>query len=87
MTTTSVDPAALYRVRKGSIDFVDVPDLGYFAVDGAGAPEGGDFAAAIQALYGVSYAAHFLLKKERGEAPGWDRWRRSGGWRTRDSRM
>jgi len=70
MTTTSVDPAALYRVRKGSIDFIDVPELTYFAVDGAGAPEGGDFAAAIQALYGVSYAAHFLLKKELGHAPG-----------------
>jgi hypothetical protein len=68
MTTTSLDPAALYRVR-GSIEFVDVPDLGYFAVDGAGAPEAGDFAAAIQALYGVSYAAHFLLRKELGNAP------------------
>jgi hypothetical protein len=70
VTTTSLDPAALYRVRKDRIDFVDVPELGYFAVDGAGAPEAGDFAAAIQALYGVSYAAHFLLRKERGDAPG-----------------
>jgi hypothetical protein len=69
MTTTSLDPAALYRVRKGSIDFVDVPEIGYFAVDGTGAPEAGDFAAAIQALYGVSYAAHFLLKKQLGGAP------------------
>lgn len=70
MTTTSVDPAALYHVRTGSVDFIDVPELGYFAVDGAGAPEGGDLGAAIQALYGASYAAHFLLKREQGQAPG-----------------
>jgi hypothetical protein len=69
MTTTLVDSAALYRVRKGSVDFIDVPELGYFAVDGAGAPESGDFAAAVQALYGASYAAHFLLKRETGQAP------------------
>jgi hypothetical protein len=67
--TTTVDPRTFYRVRKGSVDFLEVPEIGYFAVDGAGAPEGGDFAAAIQALYGVSYAAHFLLKKEFGSAP------------------
>ena len=69
MTTTSVDPGALYRVHRDSVDFIDVPELGYFAVDGAGAPECGDFAAAIAALYEVSYAAHFLLKKERGHSP------------------
>jgi hypothetical protein len=67
-TIASLDPAPLYHVRRGAVDFVDVPELGYLAVDGTGAPEDGDFAAALQALYGVSYAAHFLLKKERGEA-------------------
>lgn len=70
MTTTTFDPATLYRVRRGSVDFIDVPELRFLAVDGAGAPEAGEFAAAIQALYGVSYAAHFLLKKEHGQAPG-----------------
>jgi hypothetical protein len=68
MATMTFDPATLYRVRRGVVDIVDVPELGYFAVDGAGAPEDGEFAAALQALYGVSYAAHFLLRKERGEA-------------------
>jgi hypothetical protein len=70
MTSTSIDPATLYHVRKGHVDIVDVPDFGWFAVEGVGAPEGDDFAAAIQALYGASYTVHFILKKERGEAPG-----------------
>jgi hypothetical protein len=67
MTTTSLDPATLYDVRRGAVDIVDVPELEYFVVDGCGAPEDGDFGAALQALYGVSYTAHFLLK-EQGEA-------------------
>ena len=64
---TSTD--ALYKVRRGAVDIVDVPDLGYLAVEGTGAPDGPDFAAAVAALYGVSYAAHFLVKRERGDAP------------------
>lgn len=38
-------------------------------IDGSGSPEGGSFAAALQALYSVSYGAHFALKKAVGEAP------------------
>jgi hypothetical protein len=70
MTTTTFDPTTLYRVRRGSVEFIDVPELRFLAVDGAGAPEAGDFAAATQALYRASYAAHFLLKQEHGQAPG-----------------
>jgi hypothetical protein len=69
MTSRAVDLAALYKVRKGSVDIVDVPELGYLAIDGEGAPEGAAFAAALQALYAVSYCAHFRVKKERGNAP------------------
>lgn len=56
-------------MRKGAVDIVDVPELLYAVVDGSGAPESAEFADAVQALYSVSYGAHFLLKKERGEAP------------------
>lgn len=66
-TTTGID--ALYRGRKGVVEIIDVPDLGYVVVAGRGAPEGPEFTEAVQALYAVSYAAHFLLKKEAGEAP------------------
>jgi len=65
--TGSLD--ALYKVRKNAVDFVDVPELGYVMVDGEGAPGGTGFQEALQALYAVSYGAHFLLKKTRGDAP------------------
>ncbi len=60
---------ALYKVRKGEVDFVDVPEFGFVMTDGSGAPGGAAFAEALQALYSVSYGAHFALKKSTGEAP------------------
>lgn len=69
MTTTGVDPRALHHARKGAVDFVDVPELSYLAVGGHGAPSGAAFAAAISTLYTVAYGAHFLVKKQYGEAP------------------
>jgi hypothetical protein len=64
---TSID--ALYKVRKGELDIITVPELGYVAVEGRGDPQGPEFAAAIQALYSVSYGAHFLVRKRDGQAP------------------
>jgi hypothetical protein len=61
------DISVLYKGRKGSVDFVDVPSLLFAVVRGQGDPEGPDFAAALQALFTVSYAAHFGLKKQTGE--------------------
>jgi hypothetical protein len=59
---------SLYRARRGVVDLVDVPELGYVVVDGTGDPEGAAFGAALQALYTVSYGAHFAAKKERNAA-------------------
>ena len=42
---------------------------GFLMVDGVGAPESPAFTDALQALYSVSYDAHFALKKAAGEAP------------------
>jgi hypothetical protein len=61
------DISVLYKGRKGSVDFVDVPSLLFAVVRGQGDPEAPDFAAALQALFTVSYAAHFGLKKQTGE--------------------
>jgi hypothetical protein len=69
MTKTAIDLVALRKVRKGSVDFVDIPELGYLTVAGTGCPGGAEFTAAVQALYTVSYGARFLLKKDRGDAP------------------
>ena len=65
MITTKVAGVvdALYRARHGVVDYVDVPELGYVMFRGVGAPEGPLFAAAIQALFTVSYTAHFAVKK------------------------
>ena len=60
---------SLHKVRKGAVGIVDVPELGSVMVDGVGPADGAEFAAAVQALYAVSYGAHFLVKKELGEAP------------------
>jgi hypothetical protein len=66
-----MDPQDLYRGRKGKVDFVDVPELGYLVIDGRGAPDEteGPFQRAIQTLFKASYAAHFGVRKTRGEAP------------------
>lgn len=60
---------ALYSVRKGKVEYVDVPELGFLVIDGRGDPGGEAFNDAIQALYSVSYGAHFALRKATGEAP------------------
>ena len=69
MPGTAVDVAALYKGRRDRVDIIDVPELGYVGVTGSGDPHSPEFATAVQALYGVSYAARALVKRERGEAP------------------
>lgn len=59
---------AIYKAGK-EVRIVDVPELAFLGVAGRGAPDGPEFADAVQALFTVSYGAHFVLKKERGEAP------------------
>jgi hypothetical protein len=58
-----------YRARRGAVALVDVPELLLASVDGQGDPGGPAFAAAVKALYGVSYTAHFLLRSRTGDAP------------------
>ena len=59
----------LYKVRKGKVEFVDVPELVFVMIDGRGAPGGAAFTDALEALYTVSYSAHFAVKKAAGQAP------------------
>jgi hypothetical protein len=69
MTTIAASYESLLKVGKGAVDIVDVPEFGFVAVTGTGEPGGAEFTAAVQALYSVSYGAHFALKKLTGEAP------------------
>jgi hypothetical protein len=69
MTDVAISPGSLLKVRKGAVDIVDVPEFGFATVTGSGAPGGTEFTEALQALYAVSYGAHFLVKKQHGQAP------------------
>ena len=69
MTTIATSYESLLKVGKGAVDIVDVPEFGFAAVTGTGEPGGAEFTGAVQALYSVSYGAHFRLKKLTGEAP------------------
>ena len=68
MTTTTTDPvAALYRATA-TPQLVRVPALTFVSIDGHGDPNTSPrYAEVIQALYSVSYAAKFAVKKATGE--------------------
>ena len=53
----------LYNPPTGRVVIVDVPCLQFLMIDGAGDPNtSSDYQDAVQALYGVAYAAKFMLK-------------------------
>ncbi|MTG87680.1 hypothetical protein GJV82_01725 [Cellulosimicrobium sp. BIT-GX5] len=69
MATDKVDLKALHRELyappRGRFVEVDVPTLSYLAVDGAGDPNTSPaYAAAVEALFSVSYAVKFASKRE-----------------------
>jgi hypothetical protein len=69
MTAIATSYQSLLKVRKGAVGIVDVPEFGFVAVTGTGEPGGAEFTEAVQALYSVSYGAHFRLNKLTGQAP------------------
>lgn len=48
--------------KAGRIDRVTVPPMRYLAIEGQGAPEGPNYAVAVQALYALAYGARFAGK-------------------------
>ncbi|HEX2895534.1 MAG TPA: GyrI-like domain-containing protein [Marmoricola sp.] len=68
MTTGLHTPVErLYRAKR-TPELVDVPALSYLRIDGHGDPNTAPaYAAAVQALYAVSYAAKFAIQKAGGE--------------------
>ena len=52
----------LYNPSKKEVTTVDVPPLKFLWLDGAGAPGGEEYAAAIGALYSVAYTLKFAVK-------------------------
>lgn len=56
-----------YRAKRGEFRIVDVPEMNYLMIDGAGDPNTSpDFAAAVEALYPVAYKMKFASKNELG---------------------
>ena len=65
-TQTSASIDQLYRARP-TPELVEVPPLRYLCLDGHGDPNSSPaYADAIQALYAVSYAAKFAIRKAGG---------------------
>ncbi len=57
----------LYEASAQTPSLVEVPDLGFLMLDGAGDPNDSPrFQDAVQALFAVSYAIKFIVKKEKG---------------------
>lgn len=54
---------ALYRPSARKIVEVDVPAFDYVMIDGDGAPDTPAYAQAVEALFTVSYAAKFKIKR------------------------
>jgi hypothetical protein len=67
-STLKADPVAeLYRAST-TPELVEVPELTFLMIDGHGDPNVSPaYAEAIQALYAVSYAAKFAIRKAGGE--------------------
>lgn len=54
----------LYAPSPGAVTLVDVPHLNFLSVDGRGDPNtSAEYAAAVEALFSVSYAAKFAVKR------------------------
>jgi hypothetical protein len=70
-TRMKVDPkkqhADLYHPSAHEVSVVDVPAMTFLMIDGTGDPNSSeDYHQAVAAVYGLSYALKFLLKKEQG---------------------
>ena len=63
------DRRDLLAAKAGQVRFLDVPDAGYFLVEGTGQPGGDEFREAFGALYPVAYTVHFALKRRGVQAP------------------
>jgi len=54
----------LYKPSPKAIEIVDVPEMNYLMIDGHGDPNTSkDYSDAVEALYAVSYALKFMIKR------------------------
>jgi hypothetical protein len=56
----------LYQPSTKEVEMVDVPRMNFVMIDGAGDPnKAREYQEAIEALYSLSYALKFMIRKER----------------------
>jgi hypothetical protein len=61
------DQKHLYASSAKEVALVEVPAMNFLMADGTGDPNASpDFQAAVEALYGLSYALKFMIKKGQG---------------------
>lgn len=73
----------LYLPR--GIELVDVPSMHFITIDGAGNPNGPEFADRIQSLYGVAYTLRMAAKRgEYGDPFEYTVYPLEGVWTTSD---
>lgn len=56
----------LYNPSSKQVTAVEVPAMNFLMIDGEGDPASPQYMAVIEALFGVSYALKFLVKKGKG---------------------
>jgi hypothetical protein len=70
----------LYGPSARIVVEVEVPEMRFLKLDGEGDPNTSEaFREAVEALYAVSYALKFTVKKEEGWTTASCRWRACGG--------
>ncbi|HSO93107.1 MAG TPA: GyrI-like domain-containing protein [Candidatus Dormibacteraeota bacterium] len=66
-TIVKTDRESVYKARSGEPEMVRVPEMTFLMIDGRGDPNTTqEYKDSIAALYTLSYAFKFALKKERG---------------------
>ncbi len=56
----------LYNPSSKEVSVVDVPAMNFLMIDGEGAPASPQYTEAVEALFTVSYALKFMVKKTKG---------------------
>ena len=56
----------LYNPSSKEVSVVDVPAMNFLMIDGEGAPASPQYTEAVEALFTVSYALKFMVKKAKG---------------------
>ena len=57
--------AKYYKVSSKLVEHVEVPEMNFLMIDGTGDPAGLNYKEAVEALFAVSYALKFMIKKSK----------------------